>query len=105
MANIQSSGYCPGDSVLHAIGTSSKVLLALACVFITGTGGGLVLLFIVFLCHLGMLVSGIFVLDAWKRLARLKILFLVLGVTPLFLTPGFRFILLVSFPFRSQKRA
>ena len=88
MANIQSSGYCPGDSVLHATGTSSKVLLALACVFITGTGGGLVLLFIVFLCHLGMLVSGIFVLDAWKNLARLKILFLVLGVTPLFLTPG-----------------
>jgi len=35
-----------------------------------------------------MLVSGIFILDAWKRLAALKILFLVLGVTPLFLTPG-----------------
>jgi len=48
MANIQSSGYCPGDSVLHATGTSSKVLLVLACVFITGTGSGLVLLFIVF---------------------------------------------------------
>jgi len=40
------------------------------------------------LCHLGMLVSGIFIWDAWKRLAALKILFLVLGVTPLFLTPG-----------------
>jgi energy-coupling factor transporter transmembrane protein EcfT len=91
MANIQSSGYCPGDSVLHATGTSSKVRLALACVFITGTGSGLVLLFIVFLCHLGMLVSGIFVLDAWKRLARFKIFFLVLGVTPLFLTPGVPF--------------
>ena len=35
-----------------------------------------------------MLVSGIFIWDAWKRLAALKILFLVLGVTPLFLTPG-----------------
>jgi energy-coupling factor transporter transmembrane protein EcfT len=35
-----------------------------------------------------MLVSGIFIWDAWKRLAALKILFLVLGVAPLFLTPG-----------------
>jgi hypothetical protein len=37
MANIQSSGYCMGDLVLHATGTGSKVLLALAYVFITGT--------------------------------------------------------------------
>jgi energy-coupling factor transporter transmembrane protein EcfT len=88
MAHIQNSGYHPGDSILHSTGARSKILLALVCIFVTGTGGGLVLLFMFFLCHLGMLVSGIFILDAWKRLAALKILFLVLGVTPLFLTPG-----------------
>ena len=88
MAHIQSSVYHPGDSILHSTGVRIKILLALACIFVTGTGGGLALLFMFFLCHLGMLVSGIFILDAWKRLAALKILFLVLGVTPLFLTPG-----------------
>ena len=88
MAYIQNSVYHPGDSILHSIGARSKILLALACIFVTGTGGGLALVFMFFLCHLGMLVSGIFILDAWKRLAALKILFLVLGVTPLFLTPG-----------------
>ena len=88
MGHIQNSGYHPGDSILHSIGARSKILLALVCIFVTGKGGGLALLFMFFLCHLGMLVSGIFILDAWKRLAALKILFLVLGVTPLFLTPG-----------------
>ena len=88
MAYIQNSVYHPGDSILHSIGPRSKILLALACIFVTGAGGGLALVFMFFLCHLGMLVSGIFILDAWKRLAALKILFLVLGVTPLFLTPG-----------------
>jgi len=88
MTHIQNSVYHPGDSILHSTGARSKILLALACIFVTGTGGGLALLFMFFLCHLGMLVSGIFILDAWKRLAALKILFLVLGVTPLFLTPG-----------------
>ena len=88
MAHIQNSVYHPGDSILHSTGARIKILLALACIFVTGTGGGLALLFMFFLCHLGMLVSGIFILDAWKRLAALKILFLVLGVTPLFLTPG-----------------
>ena len=88
MAYIQNSVYHPGDSILHSTGTRIKILLALACIFVTGTGGGLALLFMFFLCHLGMLVSGIFILDAWKRLAVLKILFFVLGVTPLFLTPG-----------------
>ena len=88
MAHIQNSGYHPGDSILHSTGARSKILLALVCIFVTGTGGGLALLFMFFLCHLGMLVSGIFILDAWKRLAALKILFLVLGVAPLFLTPG-----------------
>ena len=88
MAYIQNSVYHPGDSILHSTGARSKILLALACLFVTGTGGGLALVFMFFLCHLGMLVSGIFILDAWKRLAALKILFLVLGVTPLFLTPG-----------------
>ena len=88
MAHIQNSVYHPGDSILHSIGARSKILLALACIFVTGTGDGLALVFMFFLCHLGMLVSGIFILDAWKRLAALKILFLVLGVTPLFLTPG-----------------
>jgi len=88
MAYIQNSVYHPGDSILHSTGVRSKILLALTCIFVTGKGGGLALLFIFFLCHLGMLVSGIFILDAWKRLAALKILFLVLGVTPLFLTPG-----------------
>jgi len=88
MAYIQNSAYHPGNSILHSTGARSKILLALACIFVTGTGGGLALVFMFFLCHLGMLVSGIFILDAWKRLAALKILFLVLGVTPLFLTPG-----------------
>jgi len=88
MAHIQNSVYHPGDSILHSTGARIKILLALACIFVTGTGGGLALLLMFFLCHLGMLVSGIFILDAWKRLAALKILFLVLGVTPLFLTPG-----------------
>lgn len=88
MAYIQNSVYHPGDSILHSTGVRSKILLALTCILVTGKGGGLALLFIFFLCHLGMLVSGIFILDAWKRLAALKILFLVLGVTPLFLTPG-----------------
>ena len=88
MAHIQNSVYHPGDSILHLTGARIKILLALACIFVTGTGGGLALVFMFFLCHLGMLVSGIFILDAWKRLAALKILFLVLGVTPLFLTPG-----------------
>ena len=88
MAHIQNSVYHPGDSILHLTGARIKILLALACIFVTGAGGGLALVFMFFLCHLGMLVSGIFILDAWKRLAALKILFLVLGVTPLFLTPG-----------------
>ena len=88
MAHIQNSVYHPGDSILHSTGARIKILLALACIFITGAGDGLALLFMFFLCHLGMLVSGIIILDAWKRLAALKILFLVLGVTPLFLTPG-----------------
>ena len=88
MAHIQNSCYHPGDSILHSIGARSKILLALVCIFVTGTGGGMAILFMFFLCHLGMVVSGIFILDAWKRLAALKILFLVLGVTPLFLTPG-----------------
>ena len=88
MAYTQNSAYHPGNSILHSTGARSKILLALACIFVTGTGGGLALVFMFFLCHLGMLVSGIFILDAWKRLAALKILFLVLGVTPLFLTPG-----------------
>ena len=88
MAYIQNSAYHLGNSILHSTGARSKILLALACIFVTGTGGGLALVFMFFLCHLGMLVSEIFILDAWKRLAALKILFLVLGVTPLFLTPG-----------------
>ena len=88
MAYIQNSVYHPGDSILHSIGARSKILLALACIFVTGTGGGFALVFMFFLCHLGMLVSGIFILDAWRRLASLKILFMVLGVAPLFLTPG-----------------
>ena len=88
MTHIQNSVYHPGDSILHSTGARIKILLALTCIFVTGTGDGLTLLFMFFLCHLGMLVSGIFILDAWKRLKSLKILLLVLGVTPLFLTPG-----------------
>ena len=88
MAHFQNSVYHPGDSILHSTGACTKILLALACIFVTGTGDGLALLLMFFLCHLGMLVSGMFILDAWKRLAALNILFLVLGVAPLFLTPG-----------------
>jgi len=88
MAHTQIMGHHPGDSILHLTGTRSKILIALVCIFATGTGGGLSLMFMFFLCHLGMLVSGIFILDGWKHLAALKILFLVLGAAPLFLTPG-----------------
>ena len=87
MAHTQIMGHHPGDSILHLTGTRSKILIALVCIFATGTGGGLWLMFMFFLCHLGMLVSGIFILDGWKHLAALKILFLVLGAAPLFLTP------------------
>jgi len=48
MAHIQNSGYHPGDSILHSIGARSKILLALVCIFVTGTGGGLALLFMFF---------------------------------------------------------
>jgi energy-coupling factor transporter transmembrane protein EcfT len=87
MANIHSS-YYPGDSILHATGVPRKIVLALACIFITGTGGDIALVVMFFLCHFGMLVSGILILDAWKRLAALKVIFFVIGVTPLFLTSG-----------------
>ena len=98
MASIKSSGYCSGDSRLHTAGPGKKILLALICVFITGTADGPALLFMIFLCHLGMLISGMFILDAWKRLARFKIFFLVLGVAPLFLTPGIPLYFFSEFP-------
>ncbi len=64
MEHIQNSGYHQGDPILHLTGTRSKILLAPVCIFVTVTGGGLAVLFMFFLCHLGMLVSGIFILDA-----------------------------------------
>ena len=88
MANIQYSGYHPGDSILHVATTRSKVLLALVFIFALGIGGGFVLLTIALLCQLGMLVSGISILDAWRRLAALKTFLFVLGGMPLFFTPG-----------------
>jgi energy-coupling factor transport system permease protein len=88
MANIQCPGYHLGDSSLHAAKTRSKVLLVLVFISASGTGGGFVLLTIALLCHLGMLISGISVLDAWKRLVALKTFLLVLGGIPLFFTPG-----------------
>ena len=88
MANNQYLGYHPGDSLLHAADHRSKVLLALVFIFASGTGSGFVLLTIALLCHLGMLISGISVLDAWKRLAALKTFLFVLGGVPLFFTPG-----------------
>ena len=88
MADIKYPGYHPGDSILHTTKTQSKVLLALVFVFVSGTGSGFALLTIAFLCHLGMLVSGISISGGWKRLAVLKIFLLILGGMPLFLTPG-----------------
>ncbi|SVD52728.1 uncharacterized protein METZ01_LOCUS405582, partial [marine metagenome] len=63
-------------------------MLALILIFSTGTESEFGLLIIALLCHLGMLVSGISILDAWKRLAALKTLLFVLGGMPLFFTPG-----------------
>jgi energy-coupling factor transporter transmembrane protein EcfT len=88
MTSTQNSAYDPGNSFLHATGARSKILLALVCIFITGAGDSIALVGMFFLCHLGMLISGIFFLEAWKRLVALKIMFFVFGVTPLFLTPG-----------------
>ena len=88
MANIQHCGYHSGDSILHAVEARTKVLLALAFIFASGIGSELLLLTIAFLCHLGILVSGLSISGAWKRLGELKILLLVLGGTPLFFTPG-----------------
>jgi energy-coupling factor transporter transmembrane protein EcfT len=88
MTNIQNPTYYPGDSILHAAGAARKIVLALVCIFITSVGDGIALVGMFFLCHLGMLISGIFFLEAWKRLVALKIMFFVLGVTPLFLIPG-----------------
>ena len=88
MANIQCSDYHYGDSILHNTKTGYKVLLALFFIFSSGTGGGFALLIIALFCHLGMLISGISVLDAWKRLAALKTFLFVLGGMPIFFTPG-----------------
>jgi energy-coupling factor transporter transmembrane protein EcfT len=88
MTGIQSSAYHRGDSILHATGARTKIVLALVCIFIAGAGDGIALVGVFFLCHLGMLISGIFFLEAWKRLVALKIMFFVFGVAPLFLTPG-----------------
>ena len=88
MANTLYFGYCPGDSILHSAETRSKLLLALLFIFMIGTGSGLTLFLIAILCHFGMLISRISILNSWKRLASLKIFLLVLGGAPLFLTPG-----------------
>ena len=88
MANIQCSDYHCGDSILHNTKTRYKVLLALFFIFSSGIGGGFTLLIIALFCHLGMLISGISILDAWKRLASLKTFLFVLGGMPLFFTPG-----------------
>jgi len=88
MTSTQNSAYDPGNSILHATGAGSKIVLALVCIFIAGAGDSIALVGIFFLCHLGMLISGIFILEAWKRLMALRIMFFVLGLTPLFLTPG-----------------
>ena len=88
MTNTQNSAYDSGNSILHDTGAGIKIVLALVCIFITGAGDSIALVGIFFLCHLGMLISGIFILEAWKRLMALRIMFFVLGLTPLFLTPG-----------------
>jgi|TARA_B100001079_G_scaffold269591_1_gene282120 energy-coupling factor transport system permease protein len=81
-------GYQPGESALHIANIRIKFLLALALIVATGTGNGLTLLSIALLCHVGMLISGVSVIKAWKRLGDFKIFLLVLGGLPLFLTPG-----------------
>ena len=98
MANLQNFGYHPGDSILHATKTHNKIVLALACIFFIALGEGPALLIMFFLCHFGMVFSEIPILDAWKRLVALKILFLVIGITPLFITPGVQLYILDGFP-------
>ena len=88
MANIQCPSYHRGDSFLHNKKPKSKFLLALIFIFFSGIGDGYVLLVIALFCHLGMLISGIPILEAWKRLASLKILLFILGGMHLFFTPG-----------------
>ena len=88
MANIQYAGYHSGDSILHNAKARSKILLALIFIFSSGTGSELILLVIALLCHLGMLIPGISILDAWKRLAAFKTFLFVLGGMPIFFTPG-----------------
>jgi len=88
MVKIRHPAYHPGDSILHKAKTRNKILLALTFIIFSGTGNGLALLIIGFLCYLGILISGISFLDAWKRLAELKFFLLVLGGIPLFFTQG-----------------
>ena len=98
MANFKNSGYHPGDSILHTTKTRNKMLLALACIFFIALGEGPALLIMFFLCHLGMVCSEMPILDAWRRLVELKILFLVIGIIPLFITPGVQLYILGGFP-------
>ncbi|KMP10871.1 hypothetical protein UZ36_06255 [Candidatus Nitromaritima sp. SCGC AAA799-C22] len=65
-----------------------KILLALSLLAAAGTGDGRILFCVAMLCHLGLLISGIGCLNAWKKLGSFKGFFLVLGVAPVFLTPG-----------------
>lgn len=82
--------YFPNNSILHTARTLNKVLLALVFICASGTGGGLVLLTIAILCHLGMLISKISILDAWKRLVAMKTFLFILGGMSLLFTPGTR---------------
>ena len=88
MSNNHFPIYHPGNSILHAAKTRNKFLLAIAFIFASGIESGFILFGFIFLCHLGILISGISFLDAWRRLAALKTFLLVLGGVPLFLTPG-----------------
>ena len=90
MVNIRSTSYYPGNSILHTTGTLTKVLLATLFIFASAMGGKYSLLTIALVCHFGMLISGIPISEAWKRLAAMKTFLLFFGGVPLLLTPGTR---------------
>lgn len=82
------SAYRSGDSFLHRAAPRTKILLALVLLVMAGMGGGLSLVCIALVCHLGLWISGAGFSMAWKRLGSFKGFLFVLGGLPLFLTPG-----------------
>jgi len=88
MINIRFTGYYPGHSILHTARALTKVFLAVFFIFASAIGNGFSLFAIALFCHLGMLISGVSISDAWKRLVAMKTFLIFIGGMPLFFTPG-----------------